>query len=113
MMRIEIIPLTNSRFEVAKDFEFSKIKVPKGFISNGANIPRIFWSFYPPNKPDYLPAAILHDYLYERAGGDFEMIKNADLLFKYCLKDLGVSSFTANIFYYSLRAFNSIKKALS
>jgi len=37
--------------------------VPKGFITDGASIPRIFWRIYLPYGL-YIEAAVLHDYLY-------------------------------------------------
>jgi hypothetical protein len=39
------------------------IMVPKGFVTDGASVPRAFWNIIPPFGK-YGQAAILHDYLY-------------------------------------------------
>jgi len=39
------------------------IKVPAGFITDFASIPKIFWSVLPPDGP-YAKAAVVHDYCY-------------------------------------------------
>ncbi len=43
------------------------ITVPKGFVTDLASVPRIVWSFYPPDGP-WVKAAIIHDFLYETQG---------------------------------------------
>lgn len=59
----------SGRYEVYQEFEYyqetnkeSKIVVPKGFKTDLASIPRIFWAILPKNGK-YQKAAILHDYL--------------------------------------------------
>lgn len=42
-----------------------EITVPAGFESDGASIPRIFWSVASPWTGRYVKAAWLHDYLYK------------------------------------------------
>jgi len=46
-----------------KDGDLPKVIVPKGFVTDLASIPRIFWASLRPDG-DYAYAAILHDYLY-------------------------------------------------
>lgn len=51
-----------------EDFQFVSptlglITVEKGFDTDYASIPRIFWSIYPPDG-DYTEAAVVHDCLY-------------------------------------------------
>lgn len=41
------------------------VDVPTGFLTDGASIPRVFWSILPP-WGEYGQAAALHDYLCER-----------------------------------------------
>jgi len=50
------------------------LTIPKGYISNGANIPRCFWSIIPPFKPKYIPAVIVHVEEYSKADYYFETI---------------------------------------
>ena len=59
--------------------------MPKGFITNGADIHRVFWSFYPPNKSDYFPAVVVHDYLC-----CIKEYEKADRYFKEILEQLGI-----------------------
>jgi len=41
----------------------SPLTVPRGFVTDFASIPRVFWSLLPPDG-QYTYAAIIHDYLY-------------------------------------------------
>jgi hypothetical protein len=72
-------PTFDNKFILEDDYEIAGIKVHKGYITNGADVPRVFWWFVPPFKPKYLPAIIVHDYLFEnkqyKKGNDiFEQI---------------------------------------
>lgn len=44
-----------------------EIVVPAGFVTDLASIPRLVWSFYPPDGP-WVKAAIVHDFLYDTQG---------------------------------------------
>lgn len=41
----------------------TKIVVPKGFVTDFASIPRVFWAVLPPDD-EYVMPAVLHDWLY-------------------------------------------------
>ena len=56
-------PTQDNRFIVLRQYEIENIVIPKGYKTNGANIPRILWCIVPPFKPKYLPAVVVHDYL--------------------------------------------------
>lgn len=43
------------------------IIVPAGFVTDLASVPRMVWSFYPPDGP-WAKAAIIHDFLYWTKG---------------------------------------------
>jgi hypothetical protein len=43
------------------------ITVPAGFVTDLASIPRLVWTFYPPDGP-WVKAAIVHDFLYYTRG---------------------------------------------
>lgn len=63
--------------------------VPKGFITDGASIPRIFWSLIgSPFTGLYRRAALIHDYFYYTK---LTPRWYADKIFLECMKDLGVS----------------------
>jgi hypothetical protein len=55
------------RFELVEDWYFSfngqDFKIPKGFISDGASVPRTYWWIFSPVGVLFLPG-IIHDYLY-------------------------------------------------
>ena len=95
-----------------------KITIPKGYKTNGADIPRLFWAIYPPNSPEYLSAVVVHDYLCDEAEKIYklgfkpkakERFKFADVVLKQMLLELGCSKLKANIFYYACRAYHKIK----
>lgn len=43
-----------------------RLTVPAGFVYNGASVPQLLWSIYPPHALDR--AAVFHDFLYRGAG---------------------------------------------
>lgn len=53
--------------------------VPAGFISNGANIPRLLWSIMGSPAGMFFEAAVLHDYFYY-TGKDSK--ETADIAFR-------------------------------
>ncbi|WP_272888861.1 DUF1353 domain-containing protein [Campylobacter devanensis] len=59
MDRVVVQPIGKDKFRVYKDLSYQGICIPKGFVTNGANIPRIFWSLFPPNSPEYLSAVVI------------------------------------------------------
>jgi hypothetical protein len=55
---------TDSNLQVLlEDFTYKDCTVKKGFLTNGSNVPRIFWNIIPPFKPLYSAAYVVHDYL--------------------------------------------------
>jgi hypothetical protein len=84
-----IQPLDNNKYILAIEIKYKNITVPKGFITNGADIPRLLWSFIPPNKSDLMPAVIVHDYLCY-----IEQYTMADKYFEEILLSMGVGKIT-------------------
>lgn len=76
-----------------------KIIAPKGFNTNFASTPRIFWSFLPP-WGKYGKAAIIHDFLYY--SGIYSK-KEADLIFLEAMKTLEVVKWKRYSMYYSVK----------
>jgi hypothetical protein len=63
------------------------ILVPKGFITDGASVPKVLWSLgWTPFAKDTLEAAVVHDYLY-RVQAPRTV---SDLIFYELMKDNGV-----------------------
>jgi len=102
--QIIVQPLKGDKYKLLEDFQYKTILVPKGYETNGANIPRLFWAIYPPNKSDFLPAVIIHDYLCDK-----EEYKKADDLFEECLKELGVKKFDRTVLVKSVRLYHRVK----
>ena len=97
-------PQKDHKFEVVEPFKFKDIKIPKGFTTDGASVPRVFWCLFPPNRTDYLPCAVVHDYLC-----NLRYYKKADKCFLECLKHLRVSKFTSYTMYYAVRIYHLIR----
>ena len=93
----------NSRmWTLATEFRFvgSKIiDVPAGFLTDGASVPRVFWSLFDPTGP-YLQAAVIHDYLYNTQVFSRE---TADEVFLEAMKACGVGFITRQTVYRAVR----------
>ncbi|EEI9680891.1 DUF1353 domain-containing protein [Salmonella enterica] len=77
------------------------ISVPAGFITDLASVPRIFWTFMPPDGK-YAKAAIIHDYLYDNA---LRTKKEADRIFLDGMTVLGVPKWKRIVMYLAVRIF--------
>ena len=77
------------------------IKVPIGFRTDFASVPRIFWAIISP-VDKHGKAAVLHDYLY--AEGLYKR-KRCDEIFLEAMDVLGVNDTKKYIMYYMVRLF--------
>lgn len=75
--------------------------VPKGFETDFASVPKIFWNILPPIGL-YAQAAIVHDYLYQT--GKVSRAE-ADEIFREIMKQDGVSFIVRNVMYAAVRIF--------
>lgn len=96
--RVKLQPIAKDKFRTLEKFEYKDVKIPKGFVTNGANIPRVFWSLFPPNSPEYLSAVVVHDYMC--ANMKCFGWKKADKYFYEAMLDIGVSKWKAKTFYF-------------
>ena len=76
-----------------------KVEVPKGFVTDLASVPRLFWSVLRPDG-EYAYPAIIHDYLYWTQKTSREQ---ADLILRLAMKDFGIESATALSIYKAVR----------
>ncbi|QCD44123.1 DUF1353 domain-containing protein [Campylobacter mucosalis] len=97
-------PFSKDKFELVEEYRYQDIIVPVGYKTNGANIPRIFWSVYPPNSPEYLSAILVHDYLC-----DLEKYELADEILKEMMTELGCSRLKVSIFYLCCRVYHKLR----
>lgn len=104
MAKLLLNPTGFKTWEVAKDFNVSinnfKVKVPKGFRTDLASIPRIFWNIFPPFGR-YTQAAVVHDYLYRIQHNR----KQADKIFYDLMIEYGTRKWKAKIMYLAVRIF--------
>ena len=89
---IVVTPTPDNKYVIHKQILYKDITVPIGYKTNGANVPRLFWSIIPPFKPKYLPAVIVHDYLC-----DLEQYVKADKYFEEILLSIENSFITKNM----------------
>lgn len=91
-------------------------EAPKGMETDLASVPKVFWSLFPKDDPEYLKSAICHDYFYKVGGqakvknensGKSEYLKlsrlKADQLFVEGAKNLGASWIKRKILFVSVR----------
>lgn len=83
------------------------IKVPKGFITDFASVPRAFWTIFPPFGR-YTPSAVVHDFLYSQYNETGINRTLADRIFLCIMKELGVGIIKRNVMYRAVRMFGEM-----
>lgn len=81
------------------------ITVPYGFTTDGASIPRAFWSILEPFGPWFGPA-IIHDFLYSEHNHRFNR-KESDDIFKEAMFNAGLDWPRRECIYRAVRLFSS------
>jgi len=77
------------------------VVVPKGFVTDFASVPRLFWRIVPPWGV-YSPAAVVHDYLYHNGALSR---KESDRIFLKLMKRLDVPLWKRTVMYLAVRLF--------
>ena len=103
LKRVIVKPFKKYQFELVENYEFKlpciSGSIPKGFKTDGASIPRIFWSIYPPYKSEYFSACVIHDYLCGRKRAKtLKDLRVANKALKEGMLILGSSKLEAFIF---------------
>jgi len=110
--RVDLTPLSGRRWKILKDFHYVidinktklRFKVPEGFITDFASVPRLFWNIVPPwGKYGY--AAIIHDYMYKT--GKYGR-KTSDKVFLRIMKESKVVWWKRTLMYKMVRLFGWI-----
>jgi len=78
------------------------IVVPKGFLTDFASIPKLFWYVLPPYSKEYGKAAVIHDYCYATA---ICSRKESDLIFLEGMEVLGAKRWKRKTMYYAVYTF--------
>jgi hypothetical protein len=105
---IPILYEGEERYQLTHNWTVRNHKVPKGLVIDGASVPRIVWSFMPPDGLHRAGAA-WHDWLYINRGtlpDGFEYDKAyADNEFYNVMVESGVSRTRAGIAYQAVKRF--------
>lgn len=107
MDRVKVSPYRNDRYFLLEEYSYKDIKVPRWFVTNGANIPRIFWSIFPPNSPEYLSAVVIHDYMCKNV--ELYGYEKADRYLYEAMIEIGVSKWKAKLFYTCCKYYHKFK----
>ena len=100
------VPLKERPFEVAEDFVFysknhNDIHIPVGYLTNFADVPRIFWVFIPPCGR-YSKATVVHDWLLDNKEQHDLSYREINKVFLEAMEVLGVRKVTRTIIYMSV-----------
>ena len=106
--------IVKKEFKVEIDGDPNKfVIIPKGFLTDGASVPRLFWSLLPP-WGSYGQAVVLHDYLVESLSYDDNGSKitierkHADRIFNNAMQELGVNDLTRKAMYNAVRGYSKL-----
>lgn len=100
-----LIQLTQNLIYKSSDEEM--YIVPKGFVSDGASIPKFAWSIVGHPFGEYLESAVIHDYPYKFPDKWHKEYKNkrkrADWLLLDCMKSQCIKLWKRRIMYRAVR----------
>jgi hypothetical protein len=100
-MKIKAEFLKNGNIRLMRPFEF----VPKGFICDGASVPRFFWRFLGhPFDVHHLRPGVRHDYRYSTG---VVPRKDCDRMYRDDLKADGLGFIKRNLEYFGVRLFGA------
>lgn len=85
-------------------YEHQPIRIPAGFLTDFASVPKVLWNLMPPTGR-YGKAAVVHDYLYRTQGQATKA--EADSVFLEAMTALGVGWWTRNTMYQGVKRFGS------
>ncbi len=82
--QLVLTPAGLEDWELVQDFtettKYGTFTVPKGYVTDLASVPRLFWFVLPPFGR-YSQAAVIHDYIYNTCDDKHEVFY--DLMLKY------------------------------
>ncbi len=108
--KVELLPKSSrGRFKTLENISHQLINgrglfIHKGYVSNGASVPKFLWGIYSPYGTYTMPA-VVHDYLYEN---NLYSRKFADRQFLIDMGKCGTNKFTKWLFYIVVRIFGGI-----
>jgi hypothetical protein len=96
------------RYKLLMPLTWRTYRVPSGYITDLASIPKAFFLLDPADKAWAAPA-VMHDWLCDEARAGRITMKEADALFFEALRDNGVSYVTAMAFWVFVRSMHKVK----
>jgi hypothetical protein len=105
--------MNSFRFYLGDKYSEQWVYVPRGYLTDGASVPRIFWGFLPPWGV-YGQAAIVHDYLCEFLSITVEgqpvsiTRKRCDEIFLEAMKVLGVPTLQRHAMFCAVSGYRII-----
>lgn len=103
-----ILPVPGEAYQLAEAWGVAvwpyHVYVPRGFVSDGASVPRFLWALIPPDGL-HRAAALAHDWLYATHGAQRFTRAEADAFFRLLLVAAGVSRAKAALMWLAVRAF--------
>lgn len=112
---IRLTPLKGRRYMVDLPIELLvdgvQYVVPRCYITNGADIPRIFWSIIEPYSSDCMAGVVVHDYLTDlsKTNNTTLPFKTTDKIFYTILTKNGVHEFKRKVMYFFVRLYHKIR----
>lgn len=108
---LELEYLDGRSWRVTREFDFASetleriVRVPVGFVTDFASVPRVFWALLP-STGKYGKAAVVHDDLYQHPNmiAPFVTRIQADRTLLEGMMALGVDWFTRWVIYFGVRA---------
>lgn len=105
--KLELRDFSKNEFYTLKEFTYyvgsedsdDFIVVPKGFVTDGASIPKWCWPIVGHPFAEFRQAAVLHDYLYRN---HIRTKKQADKIFLEAMEVLGVDEWKRNVMYWAV-----------
>ena len=103
---LTVTKISARKWKVEREFTYrigteegKGVTIPKGFETDFASVPRMFWLIFPPDGK-YTQAAVLHDYMYFR---HLYTRKRCDIIFLEAMKVLKVGWLQRKTIYYAVR----------
>ena len=107
-MVVEILLPKNTfeltKYRLAQPVELVGVQVPKGFVTDGASVPRFLWWLFPP-VGRYFTSAVIHDYLLVTG----HHWRHANRKFKQALEEQGVAKWVVYSMYYAVQSYQFVK----
>lgn len=90
-------------WRLEQEYIRNNLHVPKGFIWDGASVPKLVQNVFP-KWGDYSGAALMHDYMYRKECKEITKRNIADSIFLDNMKEDGVSWWRRYTIYWGVRA---------